>query len=59
MFQQLDNLIQQYITEESDTTLQFQPYTEQPGEDDENLVVTPFILVIVTDQMKRVHKHKH
>lgn len=56
MFAQLDQLIQQYITEQSETTIQFQPYAEQPGEDDENVVVTPFILVIVTDQMKRVHK---
>lgn len=55
MFEQLDQVIQEYIKEYTQATIQFQAYKEEVGENEEN-VVTPFILVIVTDQMKRVHK---
>ena len=56
MFAQLDQVIQEHIKEFTDASIKFQAYEEEVGEDEETLV-TPFILVIVTEQMKRVHKN--
>ena len=55
MFTHLDEVIKDYIKEYVDATIQFQPYEEDVGQDGEQ-VITPFILVIVTEGMKRVHK---
>ena len=55
MFTHLDEVIKDYIKEYVDATIQFQPYEEDVGEDGEP-VITPFILIIVTERMKRVHK---
>ena len=56
MFAQLEQVIKDYIEEHTDATIDFQPYSEEVTEDEDGMVVKPFILVIVTDQMKRVHK---
>ena len=55
MFAQLSQVIEDYTTDHTDATIKFQPYQEEVGDDEETLV-TPFILTILTEQMKRVHK---
>ena len=55
MFAQLSQVIEDYIKNYIDATIRYQPYQEEVGDEEETLV-TPFILAIVTEQMKRVHK---
>ena len=50
MFEQLSEVIREYQLEKPDLAIAFQAY-EESGE-----AVTPFILVMITDLMKRVHQ---
>ena len=50
MFEQLNEVIRNYQTQMKDSTIKFQPYEK----DDD--IVSPFILVILTEQMKRIHE---
>ena len=54
LFARLAQVISDYMEVYEDASFAFQPYevSEEEGEE----VVIPFILVIVTEQMKRVHQ---
>ena len=54
LFAQLAQVISQYMELNEDASFAFQPYEVNEEGDEE--VVTPFILVVVTEQMKRIHK---
>ena len=54
MFAHLSEVIAGYQLENPDTTIAFQPYEE--SFDGKNKVISPFILVMITDLMKRVHE---
>ena len=54
MFSHLSEVIDNYQLENPDTAVAFQPYEE--SSDGKDKVITPFILVMVTDLMKRVHE---
>ena len=55
MFKQLDQVIKDYIEENTEASIKFQPYEEVIEEENESTII-PFILAIVTAQMKRVHR---
>ena len=54
MFSHLSEVIESFQSENPDTVVAFQPYEE--SYEGKEKVVTPFILVMITDLMKRVHE---
>ena len=50
MFDKLEETLKEYNLKWKDASLKFQAYEEIEDE-----VITPFILVVITEQMKRVH----
>ena len=53
MFMQLGRVVNDYIEEFPGASVKFQSYEEVNEVDKEE--ITPFILVIVTERMKRIH----
>ena len=51
MFEQLNKVVMTYEEENPESASYFQPY-----EEGDNGVITPFILVVVTEFMLRVHQ---
>ena len=50
MFEQLDQVVIEYKAQHKNASVAFQAYEESGNE------IIPFILVIVTEQMKRIHQ---
>ena len=56
MFMHLDQVVNKYIEEFTGASVKFQSYEEVNDAEKEETVITPFILIIVTERMKRVHQ---
>ena len=54
MFAHLSDVIENYQLENPATSIAFQPYEETI--DGNEKIITPFILVMITDLMTRVHE---
>ena len=53
MFEQLDQVVKDYMKEFTEASIEFQSYEEvhvMDEEDKEAIIITPFILVIVTEK---------